>query len=176
MKVVIVNGAPGSGKTTFESICEGYLGWHFCRSRSTVDKVKEIAEMCGWDGAKTLENRKFLSDLKDLLTNYNDLPFTDIIDYKDAFSKQLVNSGLNEKMSLLFVDDREPAHIERIKKELGAVTLLIRRDISENNPTSNHADANVLNYNYDYVINNNGTLKDLEEQAIEFLKFLGLYF
>lgn len=166
----------GSGKTTFEAICEKLLGWHFCRARSTVDKVKEIAAACGWDGTKTLENRKFLSDLKDLLTAYNDLPFKDVVEYQHIFSEQLKHEGFNEDYSLLFIDDREPEHIDRVKKELNALTLLIQRESSESKKVSNHADANILKYDYDYIIDNNGTLEDLEDKAVEFLKFLGLYF
>ena len=45
---------------------------------STVDKVKEIAAECGWDGVKSPKNRKFLSDLKDLLTEWGDVPYKDI--------------------------------------------------------------------------------------------------
>ena len=80
VKVVVCNGMPMSGKTTFQTICkgksnhahgiEGYRGFGrlHIESCSTVDFVKEVAKSCGWDGTKTLENRKFLSDLKDLLS------------------------------------------------------------------------------------------------------------
>ena len=80
VKVVIVNGKPGVGKSEFERQCAAQCnlfhrttGFSLGRDlwidvTSTVDFVKEIATECGWDGTKTLENRKFLSDLKDLLT------------------------------------------------------------------------------------------------------------
>ena len=77
VKVVVINGRPGCGKTTFEQICQDMCKpnlSNFQEERivqvaitSTVDFVKEIALNCGWDGSKTLENRRFLSDLKDLL-------------------------------------------------------------------------------------------------------------
>ena len=51
----------------------------FCYILSTVDFVKEIAKKCGWKGEKDLKNRKFLSDLKDLLTNWNNVPFNKIV-------------------------------------------------------------------------------------------------
>lgn len=38
---------------------------------SSVDKIKEAAKVLGWDGGKTEEDRKFLSDLKLLSTGYN---------------------------------------------------------------------------------------------------------
>ena len=38
--------------------------------------------------------------------------------------------------------------------------------------TSNDSDANVENYVYDYYIDNNGTLEELEEKALEFINKL----
>ena len=71
--IYVVNGSPGAGKTTFETNVQKCMGDSFCYILSTVDFVKEIAKKCGWDGTKDLKNRKFLSDLKDLLTNWNNV-------------------------------------------------------------------------------------------------------
>jgi hypothetical protein len=35
---------------------------------------------------------------------------------------------------------------------------------------SNHADANVSNYVYDYYIDNNGTIEELQELAEDFMR------
>ena len=172
LRVVIVNGAPCSGKSTFEHMCQDILGYAYCQTRSTVDKVKEIAVHCGWDGVKTPKNRKFLSDLKDLLTEYNDLPFTDILQFVKGWEDDLSMYHVGDKLHILFVDDREPEHIERLKKELHATTLLIKRDIAEQQPTSNHADENVFNYDYDVVIQNNGSLEHLKYEAQAFINYL----
>ena len=45
----------------------------------SVNLVKSLATMAGWDGNKTEKNRKFLSDLKDLLSNWNDVPYKETI-------------------------------------------------------------------------------------------------
>ena len=69
IKVVVINGMPGCGKTTFEEMCSEYVNnqppgffeygkFTFVRILSTVDFVKSIAKECGWDGSKTLKNRK----------------------------------------------------------------------------------------------------------------------
>ena len=71
---------------------------------------------------------------------------------------------------LVFVHCREPEEIAKFVREMNAITLLIRREAIENNEQSNHADAEVFNYDYDYIIENNGTLEDLEESAITFLR------
>ena len=170
IKVVIVNGMPESGKTTFEIHCReaiknlpmGYVEdgcWIYSEIISTVDFVKKIALECGWDGTKSLKNRKFLSDLKDLLTEWADVPSKKIIDK--------VNSTLFS--TVFFIDCREPKEIQKLKDALNAMTVLVRRPEVENNKTSNHADANVFDYNYDYVIWNDGNIEQLQNKADEFV-------
>ena len=77
MKVVVINGAMTSGKDTFCEFCKDYRG-NYIASISTVDYIKEIASNVGWDGKKTPEARKFLSDLKDLTTEFNIIEFIQI--------------------------------------------------------------------------------------------------
>lgn len=164
LKILAINGAPGSGKTTFENMLKTRMGAYYC-SRSTIDRVKEIAAKCGWDGTKTLENRKFLSDLKDLLTNYNDGPMQDIIRCLNNFEDDLRLHHVEGQPHIFCSDVREPAGLQRFKDELGAITILIRRTAAEESKTSNHADAEVLNFNYDFIIENNDTLEELKEKA-----------
>ena len=172
LKIVIVNGAPGSGKTSFESFCQNKMG-DYCQIRSTVDLVKEIALFyTGWNGEKDLKSRKFLSDLKDLLSQFNDVPFKDIVRFKDVWEDELDMYGVKEHSHVLFVDSREPEEIMRFKRELGAITVLIRRTDAEQAATSNHADANVLNCEYDYEIDNNGSLEELHKKADQFLDLI----
>ena len=40
--------------------------------------------------------------------------------------------------------------------------------MAEDKEATNHADAEVLNYSYDYVITNDSTIRDLEEKAVQF--------
>ena len=87
VKVAVINGACGVGKSKFERICQEQCGYFAMQPGfdgirmlhvdiiSSVDFVKEIATLCGWDGSKTLENRKFLSDLKALLIKWNNVPY-----------------------------------------------------------------------------------------------------
>lgn len=174
MKIVIINGFPRSGKSTFVGICKNLsLQTNiFVREVSTVDFVKDIATKCGWNGEKDAKNRKFLSDLKDLLTEWNDIPIKDIKNSLKKFETFLKVYG-NEKInnnSIFFIHCREPKEIERLKQELNAVTLLIVRDCELNKEQSNHSDSEVLNYKYDYVIGNNGTLQRLEGKALNFIR------
>ena len=176
VKVCVCNGRPGVGKSEFERLCKEQCNLFnrvpgfepgkdlWIDITSTVDFVKEVATMCGWDGTKTLENRKFLSDLKDLLTNWDDVPFKTI----EHRAKTLPNNT----DWIMFVDCREPAEIQKMKERLNATTLLIRRESVEDNETSNHADANVFNYEYDLTIENNSDIIDLEMKAKRFIEYM----
>ena len=64
MEIIVINGYPMSGKDEFTTYCKEILKRKTIQSYniSTVDKVKEIAKLMGWDGEKTPKARKFLSD------------------------------------------------------------------------------------------------------------------
>lgn len=172
MSIFIVNGAPGSGKTSFESLVklESKKQNIIVEIYSTIDFVKNIAKDCGWDGTKTLENRKFLSDLKDLLTEWNDVPFKKTLQWLDSIQYRLWQNDVLEKYCIIFIDCREPAEIKKLCDATGAKSILIRREDVENTQTSNHADRDVFEYNYDIVIDNNGTLDDLKARAFDFIE------
>lgn len=170
MKYFIINGRPRSGKDTFVNFCLEELG-AFGKLISTVDFVKKIATECGWDGTKDLKNRKFLSDLKDLLTNWGDVPYKKTLQEIDIFKFDLDYWDVSDK-GVVFIMCREPKEIERFERELNAKSVLIRRASVEFEQQSNHADSEVLNHKYDYIIENNGTVDELKEKAKGFLKNL----
>lgn len=160
-EVVVLNSKGGAGKDTFFGFCESILG--DCAAHiSTVDLVKEVAESIGWDGTKTLENRRRLSMLKDIMTAWGDGPFKDVCSMINQIKYEWMNGG--EEFGIIFIDCREPHEIERLVKELGAKTLLITRD---NLPATygNHADDEVFDYTYDYIVENNGSLTELRDSA-----------
>lgn len=169
MKVVIINGKGGCGKDTFVTMCRDILCGDHIGNISTVDFVKKIATECGWDGTKTPENRKFLSDLKDLLTEWNNVPFNKVVEAVAIHSMLAAERGIYNN-SVIFIHCREPKEIKKLVKGLDAITLLIRRDAAESIEQMNHADNEVLNYEYDYVIPNNGTLSELRARAEMFLR------
>ena len=158
-QIIIINGTGGSGKDTFVEYCMKYAK---VVNFSSIDKVKEIATLIGWDGKKTEKDRKFLSDLKKLTTDYNDMAFNSIIDTVSDFEE-----SDNE---ILFVHIREPEEIHRAKISFNAKTLLVKR-VGLSNITTNYSDANVDNYDYDYIIENT-TLEDLDNKANIFVNNL----
>lgn len=175
MKVVIINGIAGSGKDTFVTMCGDILGARRILNISTVDFVKEVAEFCGWDGTKTPKNRKFLSDLKDLLIEWDNIPFNKVVDVIDDWAYECIAEGKYEQ-SLVFVHCREPKEIEKFVEHYNiddkniVTTLLIRRGVAENVQQINHADNDVLNYSYDYTIYNDSNLSWLYNEARVFLQ------
>lgn len=169
INVIVVNGPARVGKDTFVMYCLGQLGPHGYQL-STVDLVKDLARQAGWDGVKTPEARKGLSDLKDLLTNWLDTPFNEIKKKVNELEYMCEQYDLNPNSIYLFVYCREPEEIQRIVDEFNAKTLIVRSSGLGIVQTSNHADENVYNYEYDYTIWNNEGLNELKESAINFLK------
>lgn len=156
-----------SGKTTFENNVSDIVGTG-CYILSTITPIKELAKELGWDGTKDLKSRKFLSDLKDLLTEWNDYPFKYICEEVRRIEGDWAEYGVKPSSIVIFIDCREPKEIKKLCDKLGAKSLLIRRASAENSETSNHADEEVLNYNYDIVIENNGDLRDFAVEALKF--------
>lgn len=157
-EIIIINGSGGVGKDTFVEFCAKYCK---VKNVSSVDKVKEAARvLTGWDGTKDEKSRKLLVDLKELGIKYNDAPFK----YIQESAKEFKES----EEELMFVHIREIEEIEKVKRATGARTLLVT---NKNVPiiTSNESDKNVMKYEYDLRIKNDGTLKDLEEIAKTFV-------
>ena len=127
--IYIVNGAPGAGKTTFETNVQKCMSNSFCYILSTVDFVKEIAKKCGWDGTKDLKNRKFLSDLKDLLTNWNNVPFNKIVQQVKSIEDEWKYYDIDLNRTAIFIDCREPEEIQKLCATLNAKSLLNFSDV-----------------------------------------------
>lgn len=157
--VLIVNGKPRAGKDTFVELLSYMIPVY---KYSIIEKVKCIALDCGWKGHKEERDRKFLYELKKLTDEYSDMSFTDVYEKIEAFANDEI------KEVLFAVDIRDPEDIEMMKDLTGAFTVFIE---NENVPeiTSNPADANVANYEYDFVVKNNGTMDDYKREVYNFL-------
>lgn len=165
--IFIINGSGGVGKDTFVELVSVELNnklkrFHTVINFSSVDKVKQIAKEIGWNGKKSEKDRKFLSDLKILTSEYCDMPFESMKSKVTEFMK-------DEESKFLFLHIREPEEIDRVVKEFGAKTILIIRDTVKH-IVSNMADENVFNYHYDFVIDNNGTKEELNSKAKDFIQ------
>lgn len=163
--VIILNGKGDNGKGTFVKFCKKYN--YLTYNISTVDLMKEALSVMYVDVEKRKtcdKTRKLISDLKNMMSKFNDC------------SKKYVQTQierLNKTLSsyILFVDSREPEEIQWFVNNLGAKTMLIRGK-NDNKIYGNSSDDNVENYNYDYYIENKGTLEELEEKARRFVENL----
>ncbi|MBP5773915.1 MAG: hypothetical protein J6W35_07570 [Eubacterium sp.] len=164
IKIVIVNGRGASGKTSFETMVTKIAearGKHV-KITSTIDYVKMRARIFGWDGGKTPEDRRFLSDLKDALTRWKDVPYQNMKERIEGYR------NAENPCDLLFIDCREPEEIKRFVEDFNALTMIVQR--GEPISLGNHADDNVENYQYDIVIDNNRGLDELMQEATIFVE------
>ena len=97
---------------------------------------------------------------------YNGAPFYKVFETINDFDEN----------ATVFLHVREPDEIELYKNQINAnydkvVTLLIRNN-RVNAVTTNPSDANVTEYGYDYIIDNNGTLQELQDSAELFVEML----
>lgn len=160
--VILINGSGGCGKSTFVDFCKIFNKQAI--ELSTVDYVKEVARTLGWDGVKDERSRRFLHNLKIALEEWDDSPNIKVM---QAIEKDTDHT-------IFFINVREIKGIKQLHKiftqmeDIKCYTVLVK------NPnvmqiTSNEADANVNNYKYDYIIENDGTLGNLLDKAGAFL-------
>jgi hypothetical protein len=106
-----------------------------------------------------------------VLTEWDDIPYRRTrIEIEDFEEKMYKMGGKYAENSVMFIHCREPKEIERFVEEFNAETLLIRRELAEEKNWENASDKGVLDYPYDYVVRNEGTLDDLRESAQVFLR------
>lgn len=167
MKIVVINGQGGAGKDTFVNFCKEGEKDIFIHNYSMVDFVKMIAKECEWEGEKTQKARRFLSDLKDAMAKYNDMPFYFVVEEIERALYDYRSYDIDTKDLVIFIHAREPEDIKRWVKDFKAKTLLIHRSSEE--VFKNHADQEVYTIGYDYTIVNNEDLESLEKKAKEFI-------
>lgn len=157
-KVFVINGHNQAGKDTFVEMIKNIAAKDKKEiiNYSTVDFVKRVAIFCGWNGVKDDKNRAFLCQLKDILTEWNNIPFNKC--------KEIIDHGC---AAAIFIHCREPKEIQKIVDYCGAKTILIQRD-NIAVCSSNHADMETENYNYNIIIKNNSGLNELQNKAENF--------
>ena len=172
VKIYIINGMGRAGKDTFaqyvnEAIVQLTNHERSVFKLSTIDWPKEVCKFAGWDGySKSDKDRKFMSDINLALEAWDDSPLCRTLD-------RIIGNFEVLEHGFFFVDLREPYRIERFKKMCQGegfqvfTVFITRPDIDT--ITSNAGDASTLEpYDYDFYIENNGTLYDFQQKAHEF--------
>ncbi len=159
--VIIINGRGGVGKDT---LCEMAAKHFSVRNISSITPIKEIALQNGWKGDKTKKSRKFLSDLKRLFVEYNDLPTKYLVRQYREF--------MQGEEQILFVHIRETEEIDKFKREVShrCITLLVKRDKMRRGNWGNASDDEVENYAYDFYFQNDKPLPDVEKEFVRFIE------
>lgn len=164
--IFIINGAGGVGKDTLiDSLESDYV----VRNISSITPIKELARYGGWDGEKTLKARKMLSDLKQLFTEFNDLPFNYCKDHYEFFKSK-------RDADFLFVAIREKEEIEKFYQYLvddgaNVHTILICRE-AIHKKYGNVSDDMVKDYPYQYVFHNDYELDTAKKEFKKFIEFI----
>lgn len=161
--VIIINGVGGAGKDT---ICDLAAKHYKVKNISAITPIKDIAQNYGWNGEKDAKSRKFLSDLKRVFIDYNDLPTKYLYGQYKEF--------LESKNEILFVHIREKEEIEKFKQlvDIRCKTLLINRHNIDVEKWGNTSDDEVKNYQYDFYFENDGPLSEIEHKLVSFLSSL----
>ena len=154
-RIFILNGVHTSGKDTFVKYINEYGidAVHY----SYVDFTRDMLESKGINiKDKSNKLRKLLCDVNNALEEYDDIPFNN-------FHQNWLEGDW------LFIDCREPKKIERLKQALNAKTVFVKSN--KTITADNSADKAVAeNYEYDYVVQNTGSLDDLRNNTIDFIK------
>ncbi len=165
MIVLIINGAPRSGKDTFINTLTWEKSGKVIRC-SSIDWIKQQALNLGWDGIKDAKGRQFLSDLKNACTNYADLPFKKITER--IFSSCKRYSWESDPIYFCTCV-REPEEIGKIENwcnenKIPCHPILVRRKVAEQAALDkgfiSRGDIQFINYDYPWVIYNDGSIED----------------
>jgi hypothetical protein len=165
--IIIVNGYAESGKDTFCKYMKEISDIP-TKEYSIIDYPKEVAtEYLWWNGKKDEKGRKLLSDLKNTMMKYNQLPLKKI--YQEVGEMRLFHDSF-----LFLLHMRKPKEIQMIKdfyeeSDVNVITLFIEREACVRE-WRNEDDDGVENYDYDYILTNNIGLKEFKYKTIGFYK------
>ena len=154
VKIIILSGHSGSGKTTISNIIKKC---HDCIVLSYSSYIKNIAlNVTDWSGSTLTKPRLFLQQFGDVLRNYD----------KNIFINRMLEDiyAYSYFYDLIVIDDaRFASEIEVIKKNYDVLSIRImgsKKPLEEN--LKNHiTETSLDNYNdFDYVIENDINVED----------------
>ena len=167
VKVIVVNGVSRSGKDTFID----FLGTKVSVlvAHSTIDTVKKALESSGMIDfrKKGPKEREFLATVKQAWEIYNDGPFKQVVDRVDDIERTYKFQN-NVDRVLMVVQVREPDEIQKLSNYFGVdfySVLIKRKGAKAQHPT----DVTVEEWDYDYIVFNDGTLQQLEGSTLKFI-------
>lgn len=157
-KAYIINGLPRSGKDTFAE----FLG-EYCKVKkiSAIDPVVKIIKNAGLDVSnKTEADRTLMSELKESLDKWGNVSTKYIMTEFGRF--------LKSDNDVLLIDVRNPMQIQEIFNIIEVRSVFIYGGKKLDNPTAADDENVITAYNYDYYIDNTGTLKEYKNNVLDF--------
>ena len=119
---------------------------------------------------KGMKERKFLASVKQAWIEYNDGPFQEVVSKKNSLERDYKFQN-NINRILLVVQVREPEEIKKLSNffdtDMWSV-LVKRRGAESQHITDNFTEA----WNYDYIVFNNDTLEQLEDNAKKCIAYI----
>jgi|APSaa5957512622_1039677.scaffolds.fasta_scaffold76336_2 hypothetical protein len=168
--VIVVNGVSRSGKDTFID----YLAkkTQLLLRHSTIQRVFTalINSSMIVNGKKGKKEREFLASVKQAWITYSNGPLQEVTNKVDHLEEQY---KFMQHIGNIFltVQVREITEITKLKDHFkeDLVSLLVVRDSVD---PQHVTDEYVEDWDYDFVVSNNGSLEQLESQVDGFLTFL----
>lgn len=162
-KIIALNGMATCGKTTIAKMISRYVA---TKNISSIDPYRNIPYMLGFEeGDKGEEYRFMLSKIKELSIDLNDYPLQYVSEKIEGFYE-------DDSLEILLVDIREVEEIAKLKLKYPELITLLVRNSNVKQLTSNDSDRYVEDYPYQHIIDNSGTLEELEESVKLFLGVL----
>jgi len=184
MAIISISGKIGSGKDTIADIIMQYTPYHRWQVKKFAGKLKDIAEILTGVPKINFEDQEFKQ--QDMGPEWG-------MTYRDLLQKlgtEAMRSGLHKNVwvNALFADyqfnieEDEQVHYwiitdSRFPNELAAVkehngiAIKVIRDSGNTIGTTHTSETALDDYtDWDYVINNNGTLEELKTQVLSILE------
>lgn len=171
MKIYLIGGKARSGKDTISDFLEDTLKSEdkkVCRLQISSYIKYYATKYFGWDGSEETKPR-------DLLINLGTNIIRNKIDENFHINRLLQDIEVLSYFFDYFIvsDVRFPVEIEKVKEKYNdVVTIKMMRESDELNESQkeNRTETSLDNYdNFDYIIDNSGSLDELKEKALSIL-------
>jgi hypothetical protein len=182
--IISITGKIGSGKDTIADIIMQYTPYHDWEIKKFAGKLKDIAEILSGVPKINFEDQEFKK--QDMGPNWG-MTYRDLL---QRLGTEAMRNGLHENVwvnalfadyhfnieedeqmpNWLITDCRFPNELEAVKAHKG-ITIKVIRD-SGNTIGTTHASETALDdyTEWDYIVDNNGSIEDLKTQVFSILE------
>lgn len=171
-RIFIINGSGGQGKDTFVKLCSNHF--KVTNTSKIIPAKKALCELLGISMEKLESNKT--EEIRALLVHLNQIAIKNG-DYPSAFiMKEVADFVCSTEKQIMFIHIREPEEIDKIKNKISSmydkskcvVKTILVSSTRVKKITSNTADANVDNYDYDIYIDNSSNKNRLMQTVDSF--------